>query len=259
MPTSEASLVRANRAMPDLSLLQGGEVECPRVVGDVLDPGQRILTYLLAAGMVIVGIFVLSKAHYGAFVVQPNAADTPFATWLLGLEVMLAGSAFSWYVYPCEYARYLPPDTSSKAVATWTALGAAIPAIFISIIGVGAATAADLTDPIAGLRTLVPTWFFIPFLFVVVGGTIANNFMNTYTSSMSLLAMGLRIARYKTVFIDMAVATAVAVYAIFISDLTNTLINFFSLMVLWVAPWAGVYFADILLRRTPTMPMPCTR
>src|SRR5436190_7602736 len=40
MPTSETDLARANRAMPALSLLQGGEVECPWVVGDVLDPGQ---------------------------------------------------------------------------------------------------------------------------------------------------------------------------------------------------------------------------
>jgi NCS1 family nucleobase:cation symporter-1 len=210
---------------------------------------QRILTYGLAAGMLILGYFVLSKAHYGTWVVEPVAAKTPFSTWLLGLEVMLAGSAFSWYNYPCDYSRYQRPDASSKAVATWTALGAAIPAIFISTIGVAAATAADLTDPIAGLKSLVPTWFFIPLLLVIVGGAIANNFLNTYTSSLSLLALGLRIARYKTVFIDMTVATAIALYAIFISDLTTTLINFFSLMVLWIAPWAGVYFADILLRR----------
>jgi nucleobase:cation symporter-1, NCS1 family len=210
---------------------------------------QRILTYGLAAGMVILGYFVLSKANYGTWVVEPVAAKTPFSTWLLGLEVMLAGSAFSWYNYPCDYSRYQRPDASSKAVATWTALGAAIPAIFISTIGVAAATSADLTDPIAGLKSLVPTWFFIPLLLVIVGGAIANNFLNTYTSSLSLLALGLRIERYKTVFIDMTVATVVAVYAIFISDLTTTLINFFSLMVLWIAPWVGVYFADILLRR----------
>src|SRR5215211_9154808 len=51
MPTSEADRVSANRAMTALSLLQGRQVERPRVVGDVLDPGQVLAQHHDVAGV----------------------------------------------------------------------------------------------------------------------------------------------------------------------------------------------------------------
>ncbi len=210
---------------------------------------QRILTYALGIGMVVLAILVLPKGHLGGFHVHAGAAGTPAATWILAVEVLLAGSAMSWMNYPADYARYLKPSESSKAVWFWTAFGPIIPAVGISAVGAAAGTAANMTDPVGGLRTLVPTWFFAIFLLIVIAGAVANNFMNTYSSGMSLLALGARVSRHTAVVVDGVLATLMAIYALFVSNFVGSFQNFLALMVLWIAPWAGVYLADILVRR----------
>jgi len=82
-----------------------------------------------------------------------------------------------------------------------------------------------------------------------VGGTITNNFLNTYSSGMSLLAAGLKAKRWQAVLIDAVIGTGLSAYALFVFDFTNSFITFLSLMVLWIAPWVGIYLADMLLRR----------
>ncbi len=89
----------------------------------------------------------------------------------------------------------------------------------------------------------------MPYLAVIVGGTITNNFLNTYSSGMYLLTSGLKVKRYQAVLIDAAVGTALAAYALFVFDFTNSFIQFLSLTVIWLAPWCGIYLADLLLRR----------
>jgi purine-cytosine permease-like protein len=66
---------------------------------------------------------------------------------------------------------------------------------------------------------------------------------------MSLLTLGLRMKRYKAVFIDATVGTAMSIYAIFVSNFTNTFVNFLSLMVLWLVPWCAIYLVDSFLRK----------
>ena len=181
---------------------------------------QQVLTYALGIGMVLLAIFVLPKSHLGGFHVHAIAASTPAATWILAVEVLVAGSAMSWMNYPADYARYLKPTEPAKAVWFWTSLGPIIPAIGISVIGAAAGTAANMTDPVGGLRTLVPTWFFAVFLLIVIFGAVANNFLYTYSSGMSLLALRVRVSRSVAVIADGVVATAMAIYALFVSNLS---------------------------------------
>jgi NCS1 family nucleobase:cation symporter-1 len=208
---------------------------------------NRILAILLAVGTVVLAAFVIPKINLNAEV-APLAADTPFAAWLLALLVIAAGP-FSWVNYPADYSRYLPASTSKTLIAMWTTLGGLVPAILIGLVGVAAATATDMTDPVAGLSNLVPAWFFAPYLAVIVGGTITNNFLNTYSSGLSLLAVGIRIKRYKAVLIDAVLGGLLSVYAVFVFNFTDSFIQFLSLMVIWIAPWAGIFFADMLLRK----------
>lgn len=87
------------------------------------------------------------------------------------------------------------------------------------------------------------------YLAVIVGGTTTNNFLNTYSSGMSLLALGLKVKRWQAVITDATVGTALSIYALFVFDFTNSFIEFLSLMVLWIAPFGGVHLAGMLLRR----------
>lgn len=207
---------------------------------------NKVFSYVLAIGTVVLGILVLPKTNFHA---HPHlTAPTHLGAWLLALLVM-AAAPLSWVNTAADYSRYLPSRTSGRRITLWTTLGNAIPAVLITMIGVAAATATDMSDPVAGLKNILPSWFFVGYLAVIVGGTITNNFLNTYSSGMSLLALGLKVKRWQAVVIDATVGSALSIYALFVFDFTNSFIEFLSLMVLWIAPFGGVYLADMLLRR----------
>jgi len=207
---------------------------------------NKIFSYLLGFGTLVLGILVLPKTNLDAH--PALGAPTHLGAWLLAL-VVLAAAPFSWVNTGADYSRYLPRRTSGMRITVLTALGGAIPAVLITVIGVAAATATDMSDPVAGLKAILPTWFFITYLVVIVGGTITNNFLNTYSSGMSLLALGLKAKRWQAVLVDAVVGTALSAYALFVFDFTNSFTSFLSLTVLWLAPWCGVYLADMALRR----------
>jgi len=207
---------------------------------------NKFFSYALGIGTVVLGLFVMPKINLDAH--PALGAPTERGAWLLALVVM-AAAPLSWVNTGADYSRYLPRATSGARITVWTALGGFVPAVVITVIGVAAATATDMSDPVAGLQAILPEWFFVVYLLVIVGGTITNNFLNSYSSGLSLLAFGLKAKRYQAVLIDAAIGTGLSAYALFVFDFTNSFIAFLSIMVLWIAPWCGIYLADMLLRR----------
>lgn len=208
---------------------------------------QRWFSVALGIATVVLAIYVLPKLDLH-FKTAPLAAKTPFSAWLLALLIIAAG-AFSWVNYPADYSRYLKRDTRAWPIVLWTALGSFIPAVFITIVGIAAATTTNMSNQVAGIQRLVPAWFGALYLAIIVGGGITNNFLNTYSSGMSLLSMGVKIRRSRSVIFDAIIGGAMAVYAVFIYNFTNSFIEFLSLMVIWIAPWCGIYLTDMLMRR----------
>jgi NCS1 nucleoside transporter family len=207
---------------------------------------NKFFSYALGIGTVVLGIMVLPQANLDA---KPAlTADTHTGAWLLALTIMMA-VPFSWVNTGADYSRYLPRRTSGGKITLWTTLGGLIPAILITTFGVAAATATDMSDPVAGLKAILPNWFFVTYVAVIVGGTITNNFLNTYSSGMSLLALGLKVKRWQAVIVDATIGTALSAYALFVFDFSSSFTSFLSLMVLWIAPWAGIYLADTALRK----------
>jgi nucleobase:cation symporter-1, NCS1 family len=207
---------------------------------------NKIFSYLLGVGTLVLGVLVLPKANLHAH--PALGAPTHAGAWLLALVVM-AAAPFSFVNIASDYSRYLPKRTSGARITLWTTLGGAIPGVLITVFGVAAATATNMTDPVAGLKAILPKWFFVTYLAVIVFGTITNNFLNTYSSGMSLLALGLKMRRWQAVLIDAVIGTALSAYALFVSNFTNSFTSFLSLMVVWIAPWCGIYLADMALRR----------
>jgi nucleobase:cation symporter-1, NCS1 family len=208
---------------------------------------QKWFSVALGIGTVILAGFVFPKMHLH-FHAAPLAANNGFSTWLLALLIIAAG-AFSWVNYPADYSRYLPRSTKYGPNMWWTALGCFIPAVFITFVGLAAATTTNMATETAGILHLVPTWFGDIYLLIIVGGGITNNFLNTYSSGMSLLSVGIKIKRSRSVIFDAVVGGAMSVYAIFVYNFTTSFIEFLSLMVLWIAPWIGVFLMDMWLRR----------
>lgn len=204
---------------------------------------ERWMAYVLALGFGLVVLFVLPDADPGA-----AGADNGFHAWTLALVVMIAGPV-SYLPMPSDYTRYLPRTTTLKAI-TWSgALGGMLASVALGVLGVAAATQADMTDPVAGVADLLPGWFQALFLFLVVGGSVTNSILTLYSSSLNLQVLGVPWSRSRGIVVSTAFVAGGSLATLFWVDFTESLTSFLSVLLVVFAPWGGVFIADALLRR----------
>ena len=207
---------------------------------------NTVLSYLLGAGTLVLGALVLSDVDASSL--TQSSGEASLGIWLIAFAI-IAAAPLSYVNTGADYSRYLPSNASARSVTVSTALGGFIPATVIGSIGVLAAAATDMTDPIAGLQSIVPQGLLILYLAVVVGGTVTNNFLNTYSSGMSLLAVGVSTTRTRATTLNIGLAVLCAGYVVFFRDFSESLIAFLTLMIVWSSAWCGVFLVDMLLRR----------
>ena len=205
-------------------------------------------TALLGAGMVVLGICVLTHADWNHAAASHGLhGGALWATMIAGVTI-IGSSPLSWGI-SADYARYLPPDTSKLAVAGWTALGGFVPAVVLGSIGVIAGSVVDMNDPQASLAGVLPGWFYPVFLLMIVLGCVTNNILTMYSSGLCLQAIGIPLPRSVTVLFDGVLGVAIACYALFVSDFTSTLNNILELSVAILGPSIAIYALDIVIRR----------
>jgi purine-cytosine permease-like protein len=112
-----------------------------------------------------------------------------------------------------------------------------------------AGTAVDMNDPQNAFRTIVPAWFYPGFLLLIAASSVTNNVLNAYSSGLSLQAMGVRTGRTTTVLWDGAIAVALTIYALVISNFLETLSAVLSLSVSLLGPSLAIFGTDLLRRR----------
>ncbi|MGP3635386.1 purine-cytosine permease family protein [Streptomyces sp. 24-1644] len=204
---------------------------------------ERWMAYVLAVGFAALLVFVLPGTDTTAPSAAPGASG-----WSLAFVVMLAGP-FSYLPMPADYTRYLPRTTSLRSI-TWSgALGGFLSSVALGIAGVAAATQTDMTDAVAGTEALLPGWFQPLFLALVLGGSVTNSIITLYSSSLNLQVLGIPWNRAKAIVISAAVTALGSLGALFLTDFTESLLSFLSLLIIVFAPWGGVFLADMLLRR----------
>ena len=206
-----------------------------------------VFTAVLAVAMAVLGVYVVAHAHWDF---QPAAGLSGAALWAaLASGVVLIGAApLSWGVSP-DYARYLPADSSPRAVALWTALGGFLPSVLLGWLGVLAGTVIDMTDAQTNLAQILPAWFHPIFLLVIVVGAMANNVLTMYSSGLCLQAVGIPLGRPVTVLFDGLLGVAIACYALFVSDFTAALSSILELTIIVLGPTIAIYVVDQWLRR----------
>jgi len=217
--------------------------------------GHATLVVINRALLIILGIAMLGVLFFGFQHVKWNYAGGPLAasnqvtTFILAVMIVAAANGFAFMNMPTDYSRYLPKNTSRRQIALASALGPFIPATLLNAAGAFIGTGLNAFDPIGSLQKVVPGWFLVFFLLVAIVSMVAANTINTYSSGLNLLALGLRMPRYRTVVIDAVLAGAFVFYALFINNFVDTLISFLSLMIWWIVPWSGIYLVDMVLRK----------
>jgi purine-cytosine permease-like protein len=138
----------------------------------------------------------------------------------------------------------------------WSTFGASLPPVVLLVFGLALAgsskglNSAIAADPIGALTTVLPTWLLIPFAVTAVLGLIGGAVMDIYSSGLSLLNAGLRVPRPVAVGIDSVIMTIGVIYVVFVA--TSFIGPFEGVLITLgvpIAAWAGIFLADITLRR----------
>ena len=173
-----------------------------------------------------------------------------------GLVFMMTGFGLGWVNAGADYSRYLPRSSSGRGVVGWTTFGAAVAPVVLLLFGLLlAGSSKSLSGAIGAyslgpLVTLTQPWFLIPFAIVVVLGLIAGAVMDVYSSGLALLSAGLRVPRPVAAGIDGVIMTLLSIYVIFFGgDFFGQFQGFLITLGVPIAVWAGIFIADVILRK----------
>ena len=228
------------------------------VGGGVLgfDAIMKIQTWITYIGVVLTVIYLALVIHRVDWSTVSSAPSGGFAA-VVGVGVLMAtATGLGWVNAAADYSRYLPRSASSSGVAGWTATGLSLANIVLFFFGLLLAgsdpdlNAAIGADPIGALATILPTWFLVPFVVVAVIGLAAGALLDIYSSGLSLLTLGLPVARPVAAGIDGVLMIAGAIYVLFIS--TGFFPQFQGFLITLGVPisaWVGIFLADLLLRK----------
>ena len=220
---------------------------------DVIMRMQRVITIVVGALTVAYVVFAAPSIHLDALAAMPSGD----AQAVIGATLFtMTGFGLGWVNAAADYSRYLPRSASSRGVVGWTTLGSSLPPVVLLLFGLALAGSSKTlstaigADPIGALTDVLPTWLLIPFAVTAVFGLVGGATMDIYSSGLSLLNAGLRVPRVAAVAIDAAIMTLGTIYVVFFSS--SFIVPFEGVLITLgvpVAVWAGVFLADITLRR----------
>jgi NCS1 family nucleobase:cation symporter-1 len=220
---------------------------------DVIMRLQTVITVLTAVLTVVYMVLVSGTVDWTAVWAVPAGS----AQEVIGaLVFLMTGFGLGWVNVAADYSRYLPRNSSSRAVIGWTTIGGALAPVVLLVFGLFlAASSQDLSsaiagDPVGALAGALPTWFLVPFALVAVLGLVGGAVLDIYSSGLALLATGVRVPRYVAALIDGVIMVLGTVYVVFVSgDFLPQFNGFLITLGVPVAAWCGVILADIALRR----------
>lgn len=204
-----------------------------------------VVSIILILGVMV---FALPKVNWSYPQATTLAGSTTLGTWLLALSVIFAGP-LSWVNYASDYSRYFPANTSWKRIMIVSALGMGVSAVCGALIGTVLATVVDMSNPIANLPKILPGWYLVPFLLVIIWGAIANNVLNLYTAGLGLLALRIHAQRWIAVCIVASIATILTCIAVFVYNFMSLYAEWLSLTLILLTPWTAILLIDYFVRR----------
>ncbi len=210
---------------------------------------QKIFAPLIGVSLLVVFAFAMLKVDWSQAVsARAHLGSATAAGAVLTAAAVIASNPLSFLFNGPDWVRYLPSSTPGRSIFRHVFWSSFLSSLAVVAMGAICATVGDMSDPVAGMKPLVPAWLFIVYIVAVVGGSLANSIPTYYSSGLSLQALGIRLHRYTATLVDLVVATAVTLYIVFVQDFSTALNDFIALLIVWVGPFGGVWIADGYLR-----------
>jgi purine-cytosine permease-like protein len=220
---------------------------------DLIMRMQTWITVITGVLTVVYVILVVGHIHWSTVTSAPSGSAAAFIGALI---FVMTGYGFGWVNAAADYSRYLPRRASTRGVVGWTTFGGALAPVLLLVTGLllagsdGNLSKSIGADPIGALGTILPTWFLVPFILVVVLGLIGGALLDIYSSGLSLLAAGVPVRRPVAASIDgtlMVLGTIAVVF--FAGDFFFQFQGFLITLGVPIAAWCGIFLADLALRK----------
>jgi NCS1 nucleoside transporter family len=215
---------------------------------------ERYAFPVLAIIFLITTVVMLAKSHPGGHVPAGFAGTT-------GGFLLTTGAAFGyacgWNPYAADYTRYMPPDSSKRAVALWSGLGLFVSCTLLEIVGAASVTLSGASsigsNPTGAFTGHLPTALADATLLAIALGAIAANVLNIYSGALSFTALGIKLPlRQRRAIVALTFGVIGFVVALTgLHDAGAKYENFLLVIAYWIAPWLAVFFCDQILRRGP--------
>jgi purine-cytosine permease-like protein len=209
---------------------------------------ERYISIALLVALVLLFAFTVGGTNWG--VNHGNPAHVNLWAVFLVATSLTASNPISYLFNAPDWFRYMPKDFSGRRMFWNFFATSGLPGVFLGVLGVVLASQTDLSNPIAGVQKIVPTWLYLVFTAVTFVSVIATNVPTLYSSGLNLQALGLPLRRWTATLIDVVVSTAFVLYVLLVNTgFQSVLNNFVALLIVWAAPFGGVWIADAILRR----------
>ena len=213
---------------------------------------ERAATWIFGLLTLVIVIFLVSKTNWSAAL---SARPGPWDSGVLAtLSIIVAGTGIGWINAGADYARYLPRASRAGSIVLWTTLGSTLPLFVLIMVGVLLSSRvgglASSTNPVQAIGAALPSWMAIPYLLTAIGGLVAAADLSIYSSGLNLLAMGLKVERYKTVLVDGVLMIAGSILVMLVSQtFFAPFESFLQLLADGLAAWGAIFLVDMLVRR----------
>ena len=216
----------------------------------------RVLNYLSVVFIVlfaIMAVLVLPHVNLHDLAASRRAShqgtSVPWEVVTTAVVLIVSAGGLGWTENANDYSRYLPRDTPVARTFWAATLGSAIPAILVELLGAAAFVVSPNAAAVTGVPSSFTSWFFWPFMILVLPQLFAINTLDLYSSGVTLQALGAPVSRWGAVIIDTLVAGALTAVVVFHGRFYDYLAAFLNYIVVWLAPWFGILITDWLLRR----------
>ncbi|MCY0881565.1 MAG: cytosine permease, partial [Firmicutes bacterium] len=231
-----------------LALVAAAELSIALLGHATIERVQTIFSYVFGILTLAVLLAFLPHVHWDVLWQHPGGS------WWSGMvpavTIVVAVSALSWITTASDYTRYLPGGLAPRRLVSTAAWGSFAPTFLLMIGGLLLASTlpslADVINPVGILLHWLPAWAAIPYLVITIGGMIGGGILCAYSAGLSLLAAGVKVPRYRTIFIDGVVSLAAGSYILLDAHhFIDSFEAFLEIVGAFLAPWAAIAIMNV--------------
>jgi NCS1 family nucleobase:cation symporter-1 len=208
---------------------------------------EKYIFPVLAVVFAITAVVIFTKASPGSVT----------GTGGIGGFLLSVGAAFGytagWNPYAADYTRYLPRETSRRAIGLSAGLGLFLSTSILMLVGIASATigAPASDNPTAAFTSYLPSVLASATLLAIALGSVAADVLNIYSGALAFLTLGIRLplAWRRAVVAVVYGAIGFVLAWLSLGDAGGAYENFLLVVSYWIAPWLAVILVDQYLRR----------